>query len=159
VRVERLDLESYGFPHLRVRVVCSSGTYIRALAADLGTGLGCGAYVHSLRRLRVGRLDLSRALTLEEVAQVHCRGELAAQLVEPQLALDGLERVELAPEALRSFVRGRAVALAPPPESGDGVVAVYGREQVFYGLGRWLKEKQVVQPVRVLRDGVPAEHG
>ena len=48
-----------------VRVVCSSGTYIRALARDLGAGLGVGGHLTALRRTRVGPYDLSVAHTLD----------------------------------------------------------------------------------------------
>ena len=54
---------------LVVSVVCSSGTYIRALARDLGAGLGVGGHLTALRRTRVGPYDLSQARTLEELAK------------------------------------------------------------------------------------------
>ncbi|MET7464217.1 tRNA pseudouridine(55) synthase TruB [Nonomuraea sp. NPDC005501] len=70
----------YGFEVLDVRahddvvdvdavVTCSSGTYIRALARDLGSGLGVGGHLTRLRRTRVGPYDLSMARTLDELAQ------------------------------------------------------------------------------------------
>lgn len=54
---------------LDVRVVCSSGTYIRALARDIGADLGVGGHLTSLRRTRVGAFGLDRAHTLEELEQ------------------------------------------------------------------------------------------
>ncbi|TYK48235.1 tRNA pseudouridine(55) synthase TruB [Actinomadura decatromicini] len=50
-------------------VVCSSGTYIRALARDLGASLGCGGHLTALRRTRVGPYDLSMARTLDRLAE------------------------------------------------------------------------------------------
>ncbi len=50
-----------------LRVACSKGTYIRVLAADLGTALGCGAHLTALRRTVVGDLDLACAVTLAEL--------------------------------------------------------------------------------------------
>lgn len=52
-----------------VRVVCSSGTYVRALARDLGAALGVGGHLTALRRTRVGPYDLGMARTLEELAE------------------------------------------------------------------------------------------
>ncbi len=52
---------------LDVAVTCSSGTYIRALARDLGAALGCGAHLRALRRTRVGPFDLTMAGTLDEL--------------------------------------------------------------------------------------------
>ena len=58
---------SPGVVDLDVRVVCSSGTYIRALARDLGARLGVGGHLTALRRTRVGPYDLSAARTLEQL--------------------------------------------------------------------------------------------
>ena len=49
---------------------CSSGTYIRALARDLGAALGVGGHLTALRRTRVGPFELDRALTLDELAEL-----------------------------------------------------------------------------------------
>ncbi|OZG63690.1 pseudouridine synthase [Bifidobacterium hapali] len=56
---------------LDVRVSCSAGTYIRALARDLGTILGCGGYLTRLRRTRVGRFDLDTADIASRVVTAH----------------------------------------------------------------------------------------
>src|SRR5260363_86877 len=54
---------------LHIRVVCSKGTYIRALAQDIGEALGCGAHLCALRRTAVGRFNISDALTLDALDQ------------------------------------------------------------------------------------------
>lgn len=56
-------------PYLQIRVVCSKGTYIRALARDIGQALGSGAYLIGLRRTRVGRYALSDCLPVLNVEQ------------------------------------------------------------------------------------------
>jgi tRNA pseudouridine55 synthase len=73
VTVSRLDLLAVrrlpGLVDLDVDVACSSGTYVRALARDLGTGLGVGGHLTALRRTAVGGFTLDEALTLEELAE------------------------------------------------------------------------------------------
>jgi tRNA pseudouridine55 synthase len=78
VTIERLDLEGYvrrpaddGTPviDLIVEVACSSGTYVRAIARDLGTALGVGGHLTSLRRTAVGEFTLAEASTLDELAE------------------------------------------------------------------------------------------
>lgn len=67
---EVLDIRTVGsFRDVDVRVVCSSGTYIRALARDLGEALGVGGHLTALRRTRVGRFTLEHARTLEQLAE------------------------------------------------------------------------------------------
>lgn len=53
---------------LAIKVVCSKGTYIRTLAADIGQELGCGAHLNQLRRTRSGRFSVGGALTWEELS-------------------------------------------------------------------------------------------
>ncbi|WP_255955274.1 MULTISPECIES: tRNA pseudouridine(55) synthase TruB [Aeromicrobium] len=66
---ELLDFTPGTRAYAQVRVECSSGTYVRALARDLGASLGVGGHLTSLRRTRVGRFGLDRARTLDELAQ------------------------------------------------------------------------------------------
>lgn len=61
VTIHSLELLEYTYPELRIRVHVSSGTYIRSLAADIGQALSTGAYTRSLRRLKVGEWDVSKA--------------------------------------------------------------------------------------------------
>lgn len=72
VRIDRFDVMSVRrdgpFVDLDVEVDCSSGTYIRALARDLGAGLGVGGHLTALRRTRVGGYGLGHARTLEDLA-------------------------------------------------------------------------------------------
>jgi len=67
VRVERLDLLAHRGCDLDVRVTCSTGTYVRALARDLGDALGVGAHLRALRRTRVGRFGIEAARPLADV--------------------------------------------------------------------------------------------
>ncbi|MGW5453221.1 MULTISPECIES: tRNA pseudouridine(55) synthase TruB [Nocardia] len=85
VTVSRFDVlarrESGDFVDLDVEVDCSSGTYIRALARDLGAALGVGGHLTALRRTRVGPFTLEHARTLDELAA-------AAEAEQPLLSLD-----------------------------------------------------------------------
>ncbi len=69
VTVERFDVLERRGDELDVVVSCSSGTYIRALARDLGELLDCGGHLTALRRTRVGSFTLAEAHTLEELGQ------------------------------------------------------------------------------------------
>ncbi len=57
-------------PQVYFRVTCSTGTYIRSLAHDLGQLLGCGAYLDNLCRTRIGEHLLENALTIESFAEM-----------------------------------------------------------------------------------------
>jgi tRNA pseudouridine55 synthase len=94
---------------LDVTVRCSSGTYIRALARDLGAGLGVGGHLTALRRLAVGPWTLADAVTLDELLS-------APRLTDPaDAACRLLPRIDLDEAGAASFRHGRRVAVSGSP--------------------------------------------
>jgi tRNA pseudouridine55 synthase len=67
ITVYNIEILDYKWPKLKLKVNCSSGTYIRTLAEDIGRVLGCGAYLTSLNRTKIGNLSLEKAKKLEEL--------------------------------------------------------------------------------------------
>lgn len=67
VEISKLEIIDYAWPQVALDIVCSSGTYIRSLAHQIGNSIGCGGYLKALRRLEVGPFRLSEASTLEEI--------------------------------------------------------------------------------------------
>lgn len=67
IEIYGLEILDYKWPELKIRVACSSGTYIRSLAEDIGKELGVGAYLTELRRTKVGEYDVKDAKKMEEV--------------------------------------------------------------------------------------------
>jgi tRNA pseudouridine55 synthase len=117
VRIERFDVlavrRSEGFVDLDVDVVCSSGTYIRALARDVGATLGVGGHLTALRRTRVGRYGLDEARTLDELADAP---RLSYSLDEACLL--EFPRRDLTADEAESTRHGRAL-------TGAGIDGVY----------------------------------
>lgn len=66
LEVKELELIDCSLPEITLRIVCSKGTYIRALARDLGTALGSGAHLAALRRTRVGDITINDCLSMQE---------------------------------------------------------------------------------------------
>lgn len=89
VRIETYDLLASRTPEFDFRAECSSGTYIRALIADTGTELGCGAHLTALRRLRVGEFDVADATGLQDIGAPHPLERVVAHL--PKRDVDGAE--------------------------------------------------------------------
>ncbi len=65
VEVKEIELLSYRWPYLKIRIVCGGGFYVRSLARDLGEKLGTGAYLKDLERIRAGCFTIKDALPLE----------------------------------------------------------------------------------------------
>lgn len=68
--IDRIELLDFSPTQLTIRVVCSKGTYIRALARDIGAALGSGAHLTALRRTRVGDVSINDCLTVDQVAEL-----------------------------------------------------------------------------------------
>jgi len=96
----------------RVEVDCSTGTYVRVLAADLGELLGGGAHLRNLRRTRIGSFGVDEARTLGEIS--------AAHVLSPAQALRDMAQVELDAEMARSVSHGLALDRVSVGASGDG---------------------------------------
>lgn len=75
VVIAAFEIKEFRLPVVAFRVVCSTGTYIRSLANDLGAALGCGGYLSALRRTRIGEFCVEDALTIER-AEEEIRGEI-----------------------------------------------------------------------------------
>lgn len=64
--IDEIELLDYQLPMVQIRVVCSKGTYIRALARDLGEALGCGAHLTGLCRTRIGDVRLENCMNIDD---------------------------------------------------------------------------------------------
>ncbi len=94
-----------------IQIECSKGTYVRALARDLGERLGVGAHASFVLRTRSGRFHVDNSLTLEEIAAAASAGDLAAHLVSADEALDDFPAVELSPSQRQQVLDGRSLPL------------------------------------------------
>lgn len=127
--VHRLDILGWQAERLEIDVQVSKGTYIRALAEDLGRDLGCGAHLAGLRRLASGPLDVDAALSLEALQALDPAAR-DARLLPPDALLAHWPAVQLeGPEAAR-FLTGLRRRLPRGPEAEAWAAApgvrVYG---------------------------------
>jgi tRNA pseudouridine55 synthase len=116
--LELLELVGGERPLATVDVVCSGGTYVRSLAADLGRALGTLAHLDSLRRTAVGRFTEADAHALEDLAGP---GRLEAAVLDPAAAMASTATRALTPAEAAALATGRTLA---PTGHGDPVAAV-----------------------------------
>lgn len=82
--IDEIELLRYDKGEIVIRVVCSKGTYIRALARDIGTELGCGAHLTALRRTRVGDIGLDKCSNIDDLAEMLRTVEITVPEEKPQ---------------------------------------------------------------------------
>ena len=133
VTVHELEVTGFRPPDVELRAVVGTGTYVRALARDLGRDLGCGAHLRTLRRTRVGPFEVARALevaALEEAGEEVLPTALGTAWLEPADALRWLPRRELDDGEARAVGHGTPVPrgrILPPRDeaaSADGPVVL-----------------------------------
>jgi tRNA pseudouridine55 synthase len=105
VKVTELQLVSYAYPHACLHIECGAGTYVRSLVHDLGQILRCGAYLESLKRLRVGPWKLEDACSLasQKVSW--------ARVVPLKEVLCNFPRLDLTEEQWEDVRNGRSIGV------------------------------------------------
>jgi len=126
VTVHAIEVLRYDWPRLEIDVRCGSGTYIRALARDLGAALGVGGYCAALTRTNVGPFRADEAVAPDRL-------DLDRDLQSPLIALAGLPKRVADESAVRALAMGQAVALAacpPCPSAAAPATAAPGDEVI-----------------------------
>jgi tRNA pseudouridine55 synthase len=145
VRIYGIDLRAYDYPRLDIDVRCGKGTYIRALARDLGEHLGCGALVERLRRTRVGPFTAEAGMAPDLDAAA-----ARARLLPVAQAVSELPRIALGAREVARLRQGQLVPLqevAPPV--GDEA-AIFDEAQALVGVARIDRERGLLRPLKVL---------
>ena len=156
VTVHALEILSVTSTHVRCRVTCDPGFYMRALAHDLGAALGCGACLETLRRERNGAFDLAGAVTLDELRS--SGPAIARRLVPLEELLPEAPRLVLTSHGAKRARHGNDVTAADvairdgewPPAAGDPQVArLFDADGALIAIAR-TDARQLLRPAIVL---------
>lgn len=148
VHIHAIEIRHYEYPCLEVEIRCGGGTYVRSLARDLGAHLGCGGYIQSLRRTKVGPFGIEGALKLDELRSIPLD-----RLLPLEAATVGLPQMVLSPDCLAELRQGKS--LTPMQASGlptggvDTEFAVMDLEGNLAALAVWRSDLQRLHPRKV----------
>ncbi len=127
VEIKELELiqnDSQPQNEFAFRVVCSSGTYIRTLAEDVGKALGLGAHLVALRRTRAGNCDLGRALSLDQLTELSAAEKIHETLIPMAEALS-LPKLQISESQYQLLQHGRAFTHRADWATGDQIQLLY----------------------------------
>ena len=147
VEVKTLTLVNWSSPVATLDVICSKGTYVRTLAADLGTALGCGAHLAGLRRVATGGFRIGDAITLDALAAVDPETR-DARLNPVDCLLDALPRLDVALDDATRLRHGRSIGA---PEQKSTRFRAYGPDGDLVGV--LARVDDLLVPDRLLRHG------
>jgi tRNA pseudouridine55 synthase len=140
VSIYSIDLLRYDWPAAEIDVRCGGGTYIRALARDVGAALGVGGFCSRLVRLAVGPFRLEDAVPPDRI-------DLSRDMLAPTAALGDVPKVVLGAEAARDLALGRAATLSPAHAPGQ--VALLNERGELFALGIVDRDGRTLRPGKV----------
>ena len=148
IKIETLGLWQERAGEIGFELTCSKGTYIRTLAADMGTFLGPGAHLKSLRRLSCGLLNIEQAIRLDDIEAAQSRGEVP--LLSLNRALAHVRAIPLDTRTLASLRLGRQEVLGAigGPKADERMVRLLTPEGNLAALARW---EEIVRRWRLFR--------
>lgn len=152
IMIHELRLVQFALPEIELDVVCSKGTYVRTLAEDIGSVLGCGAHVVGLRRTGVGPYGENELVGMQQLENAAEQGFAAMDdlLLPLDSALEHWPAVRLSADAAFYLKKGQPVLVPKAPT--EGWVRLYESEHKFIGIGE-VEDDGRIAPRRLLIGG------
>lgn len=148
VHIERLTLLDWQMPRAILEIECGKGTYIRALARDLGDRAGCGAYLSALTRTRCGVFALGQAVSLDALENA---ADWRMHLLPMDYGLSMWPRVDLDSGRVARILNGLTIDLSGP--DGDAaLVRAHGPDGALLAILRVDAAHGVLRPEKVFKD-------
>ena len=147
IHISSISLENFDADIAQITVTCSKGTYIRTLAEDIGSILGCGAHLIGLRRTETAGYLLSNAITIEQLESFSIEAR-DALLLPVDSAIESLPKVVLNTDAAYFMMQGQAVWQAG--KIADSELRLYDEQNNFLGLG-FLQDDGKIAPKRLIQ--------
>ena len=132
---------------LGLKVVCSAGTYIRTIAEDIGRKVGVGAHLAELRRTRAGRFDLSRSVTLDELAKFD---NPATALIRLEEAVEHLASITLTVERAGKTRSGLSTRIAETQFTVGQAIRMLDETKNLIAIGFYEEAEKSIRPKVVL---------
>ena len=158
VNIYDIEILSVKRPHVRMRISCGKGTYIRSLIDDIGKKLGCGASMEKLVRTKAGDFDIGGALKLERIEQLASSGRIADVLISLESVFSELETVNLSPGLSKLLRNGnvisgkdiRRIAHGALDNASPGTkIRMYDDKGVFTGVYEYKISNDIFKPYKM----------
>jgi len=146
INVYSLDILEWAPPEVVIDVYCSSGTYVRSLANDLGNDLGCGAHLIGLRRTKSGRFTLRDAIPMRRLQEAFDSGTWYRHLIPAAEALSEWVMIELNADQVELIRHGHRI---PGDENANGWARGVSEQGDLVALLEYDEESREWQPRKV----------
>ncbi|MDO5346586.1 MAG: tRNA pseudouridine(55) synthase TruB [Lachnospiraceae bacterium] len=157
VTIYEIQINEIRLPRITMTVSCSKGTYIRTLCHDIGSRLGTGGCMESLRRTRVGEFRIEESLTLAQIEALRDQERLKEHILPVAAAFSDAPAACVTPEAEKLLQNGNPLKTQQLlfQTKGDpvrGRVRIYDTANIFCGIYRWDERKDSYVPEKMFLD-------
>ena len=153
VQIREIEIREMKLPLVKMRVVCSKGTYIRTLCHDIGQDLGCGGTMETLVRSRVGIFRIEDALTLGDLERLRDDGKISSVIIPPDAVFESDRAVTVNEPGCKMVQNGNFLSLQHLTKQvsfADGEeVRVYDGTGRFYGIYAFREQAGQLKPVKM----------
>lgn len=153
ITIHEIEILKMELPKVKIRVVCSKGTYIRTLCADIGEILGCGGTMASLVRTRVGRFCLEDAITLDQLQALRDEERIGTKVHSVEEVLEDYPALHLLEEYSKIIENGNSFYPNQALEEKETIVGewvrIYNHENRFFGIYSYDADREMYRPVKM----------
>jgi tRNA pseudouridine55 synthase len=149
VRIDSINIIRFSQPFLEITVRCSKGTYIRSLANDIGTKLGCGAYLKELVRRSYGPFVLEHSLSIEVIESACMAGSLSDLLYQVDYPLQEWDKMEVDANTALRIIHGEDIVTSNVPLEVNRLIRAYDPAGKFLALLKFGPDTGLWHPVKV----------
>ncbi len=136
--------------NLKLKVVCSAGTYIRTLAQDIGRKLDTGAHLAELRRTNAGKFEIAKAVTLEELEEITAEEKLDGILISMNDAVSHLPEIRLSAEEIKNTKNGIKLNIEAAELADNDFCRMTDKDANLVAVGIYDADGKNIQPKLVL---------
>ena len=147
IHISTIELLEKGANEVRIRVACSAGTYIRALAVDIGQKVGIGAHLAELRRTRAGRFEISEAVSLDQLEESK---DPDSKMMPVELAVSHLREITISADRVQKTRSGLSTRVSESSFSDGEIVRMLGENGDIVAIGVYDHSENSVRPKLVL---------
>ena len=152
ITIHNINIINYNYPEIELEITCSTGTYIRSLARDIGEKLKTGAYVSKLKRTAIGKFDISNSIKLNNLSPENLKNSLLTpdNLIEniPQITINNANVAQLKNGL---SVQGSEIkTLDTVKNNKESIVSIYNQDGLLIGIGRLDQENLLLSPNKIL---------
>lgn len=140
IKIHRFDLIKYDPPYLEFEAFCSSGTYIRSLANDLGNKIGCGAHLTKLVRKSIGEFSLKDSFKLQEIGKLSRNGLFSSFIIPMENILTHLPKIILDEKGEKLIRHGNKVT-----KEHISKVEIYKNDKEFIQSNNFLENHSITR--------------